>query len=99
MFIRMALRNPFKTTAAEHVAKASWLSPVLVCFIFGLASAAGTRDGLLAPAVLLTLLGIGLALVSIFAIRRDGAARILPQAVVGFVFNIFMLVLFFYTRA
>jgi hypothetical protein len=91
--------NPFRTTAAEQVAKASWLSPVLVCFILGLRSASGTHEGLVIPAVVLTIVGIGLAFLSIFAIPRDGAERILPQAVVGFVFNIFILALFFYTMS
>ena len=82
---------------AEQVAKASWLSPVLVCFILGLRAQWGPGVGLVVPAIVFLLVGIGLALLSLFAVRRAGAARILPQAVVGLIFNVFLVGMCFYT--
>jgi len=81
---------------AEQVAKASWLSPVLVCFILGLRTQWGPGVGLVIPAIVFLMVGIGLAVLSLFAFRRAGAARILPQAVVGLIFNLFLFGMFFH---
>ena len=82
---------------AEQVAKASWFSPVLVCFILGLRTQWGPGVGLVVLAIVFLLVGIGLAMLSVFAVRRAGAARILPQAAVGLIFNVFLFGMFFYT--
>ena len=84
-------------SAARHFAKTSWLSPVLVCFILGFRAQWGPEVGLVVPAVVMLTLGIGLALLSLFGIRREGPRQILPQATVGLVFNVFMFGMFVYT--
>ena len=93
----MTVGSVTQRVMAEQVAKASWLSPVIVCFILGLRAQWGPGVGLAIPVIVFLLAGIGLAVLSLFGVRREGSARILPQAVVGLIFNVFLFGMFFCT--
>lgn len=89
-----ATEAPAAKAFAHQAAKASWAGPIVifVLLVFGHQVAPPVLLDLLALALILT--GIGMGIAALFGIRKHGRKGILVPALVGLVINGLLLLIF-----
>ncbi len=82
------------TAFAYQAAKASWVGPIFIFFIFVFGHQVKARVVLELIALVLMAAGFCLAIAALFGIRKYGRKGILAPALVGFVLNGLLLFIF-----